>query len=69
MSDDADLDRIGAVIEHRLATLFRELCRRELLGDEETEVLVQQATHRPAALSICDGDVPTPQLRNTSMGR
>ncbi len=69
MSDDADLNGIPAMIEDRLATLFRELCRRELLGEAETETLAQQVTSRPAALSRYDSGAPTAELRRTAMGR
>ncbi len=69
MSDDADLNGIPAMIEDRLATLFRELCRRELLGDAETETLLQQVTSRPAALSRHGTSAPTAELRRTAMGR
>ncbi len=68
MSDNADLDPIPAMIEHRLATLFRELCRRELLGDEEAGALVGQATHPPAAAFLRE-DAPTPRLRSVTMRR
>ena len=46
MSDAAGLN-VGAVIDERLAARFRELCRKELLGERETEELVSQAMSLP----------------------
>ena len=69
MSNDADLDGIKARIERRLATLFRKLCQRELLGGDEAEALVRQATQPPATSTLTKTGAPTSQLRRTAMGR
>lgn len=49
MSHEAGLN-VGAKIDARLAMLFRQLCRKELLDEHETEELVGQAMSRPAAM-------------------
>src|ERR671929_2150575 len=49
MSNEAGLN-VGAKIDARLAMLFRQLCRKELLDEHETEELVGQAMSRPAAM-------------------
>lgn len=68
MGDDADLDRIPTGIERRLATLFRKLCQRELLGSGETETPVRQATQRPEISTLTGTRAPTSQPRKTVAG-
>jgi hypothetical protein len=68
MSNEPDDLDIGSMIDERLATLFRELCRRELLGERETAALVSQATERPAGLRAYPG-APTLALRGATMQR
>ena len=64
MSDEAG-HSIGARIDERLAALFRELCRKELLDERKTEELVSQATSRPAATRPHSGRAPAPALGRT----
>ena len=68
MSNEPDDLDIGSMIDERLATLFRELCRRELLGERETAALVSQATECPASLRTYSG-APTPVLCRAAMQR
>ena len=68
MSDEADLG-VGAEVDARLATLFRELCRRELLDERQAEELVGQAMSRPAARPPHAGRAPTPALGRAAMRR
>ena len=42
MSDAAGLN-VGAVIDERLAARFRELCRKELLGERDRRMTVERA--------------------------
>ncbi len=61
MSDDAGLD-VGRRIDARLAAMFRQLCRKELLDEQQTEQLVGQALSRPAATRPHSGRTPAPAL-------
>jgi hypothetical protein len=67
MSDEADLG-VGAEVDARLATLFRELCRRELLDERQTEDLVGRAMSRLGAPPHA-GRAPTPALGRAAMRR
>ena len=66
MSNEPDDLDIGSTIDKCLAALFRELCRRELLGERETAALVSQATKRPVGLRPY---APTPALCRVAMQR
>ena len=66
MSDDAGLD-VGSRIDARLATLFRQLCRTELLNERETEELVSQAMSRPAATQPRSGRTPATTLARAAL--
>jgi hypothetical protein len=66
MSDEAG-HSIGARIDERLAALFRELCRKELLDERKTEELVSQATSRPAATRPHSGRAPAPALARAAL--
>ena len=66
MSDDAGLD-VGSRIDARLATLFRQLCRKELLDEHETEELVSQAMSRPATTRTRSVRTPAPALTRAAL--